>query len=510
NNDIKVIARKDWQKDQVALICGGGSGHEPAHAGFVGQGMLTAAVCGDLFAAPSVDAVLNAIVHVTGPAGCLVIIKNYTGDRLNFGLACEKAKEMGLKVEMVIVGDDISIPNNPKPRGIAGTLFVHKIAGHYAESGASLQEVKMAAEHAMQNIASMGVALSSCSLPGDDSDNRIAQGKAELGLGIHGEAGIETINLAKCRDLVAMMSERLLIAKPSQRHALLINNLGGLSPIEMNVVAKAVRESQLGEQCQFIIGPAPLMTAIDMKGFSLSLLRLDDATAYALTSPVATESWPQAVSMRALEPVAARNCAQKISFTPSQDAPNAQAVRTVCSTLINLETELNRLDAIVGDGDTGSTFAAGARKVLAQLEANNLPLAEPAQLFNVIAENLTSVMGGSSGVLFSIFFTAAGRHFAAHNDLVAALKDGLARMMQYGGAKPGDRTMIDALHPALNAWQDHGFTIAAAAAREGAELTASMQKAHAGRSSYLNSDSLNGTQDPGAFAVASVFTALTK
>lgn len=126
NNDIKVVARSDWQKDKVAIICGGGSGHEPAHAGFVGKGMLTAAVCGDLFAAPSVDAVLNAILHVTGDSGCLVIIKNYTGDRLNFGLAVEKAKEMGYKVDLIVVGDDISIPENPQPRGIAGTYLYRK------------------------------------------------------------------------------------------------------------------------------------------------------------------------------------------------------------------------------------------------------------------------------------------------------------------------------------------------------------------------------------------------
>ncbi|MGL6350185.1 MAG: dihydroxyacetone kinase subunit DhaK, partial [Aeromonas sp.] len=276
NNDIKVIARKDWTKDKVALICGGGAGHEPAHAGFVGQGMLTAAVCGDLCAAPSVDAVLNAIVHVTGSKGCLVIIKNYTGDRLNFGLACEKAKEMGYDVELVIVNDDISIPNNPKPRGIAGTLFVHKVAGYLAEQGASLALVKAAAQNAIDNTASIGIALTSCSLPGDTGESRIAQGKAELGLGIHGESGIETIDVAQCQQFVALMADKLLDARPSQQHAVLINNLGGLSPIEMNVVAKAVVESRLGDGAECFVGPAALMTAIDMKGFSLSLLRLDD------------------------------------------------------------------------------------------------------------------------------------------------------------------------------------------------------------------------------------------
>ncbi|WP_028023767.1 dihydroxyacetone kinase subunit DhaK [Enterovibrio calviensis] len=510
NNDIKVIARNDWNKDKVAIICGGGSGHEPAHAGFVGKGMLTAAVCGDLFAAPSVDAVLNAIVHVTGDKGCLVIIKNYTGDRLNFGLACEKAKEMGYDVELVIVNDDISIPNNPKPRGIAGTLFVHKVAGHAAEQGASLADVKVAAQKAIDNTASIGIALTSCSLPGDTSESRIAHGKAELGLGIHGEAGIETIDVAECQEFVALMSEKLLEARPSEKHAVLINNLGGLSPIEMNVVAKAVVESKLGEGLEFVVGPAALMTAIDMKGFSLSLLRLDEETRSALQSDTATEAWPGVIAKRECPVVQCENKAVKIEYTPSQNDAVAAAIRTVCGTLIDLESELNRLDAIVGDGDTGSTFSAGARKVLAELDANNLPLGEPSVLLNVIGEKLTTVMGGSSGVLLSIFFTAAGSYLSSSDDLVAALQNGLVRMMQYGGAKPGDRTMIDALYPAFNAWAEQGLESGTNAAREGAESTSTMLKANAGRSSYLNSDSLNGTKDPGAYAVECVFASLTK
>ena len=129
---VRVVIRSDWDKSQVALISGGGSGHEPAHAGFVGAGMLTAAVCGDVFASPSVDAVLAGILAVTGPAGCLLIVKNYTGDRLNFGLAAARARSLGHKVELVIVGDDIALPDLLQPRGVAGTLFVHKIAGAMA------------------------------------------------------------------------------------------------------------------------------------------------------------------------------------------------------------------------------------------------------------------------------------------------------------------------------------------------------------------------------------------
>src|SRR5690348_8372423 len=141
---IRVVVRNDWDKSRVALISGGGSGHEPAHAGFVGEGMLTAAVCGDIFASPTVDAVLAGILAVAGSSGCLLIVKNYTGDRLNFGLAAERARQFGLNVEIVIVDDDVALPELPQARGVAGTLFVHKIAGALAENGADLAHVAAA------------------------------------------------------------------------------------------------------------------------------------------------------------------------------------------------------------------------------------------------------------------------------------------------------------------------------------------------------------------------------
>ena len=274
---IRIVTRSDWQQDKVAIISGGGSGHEPAHAGFIGKGMLTAAVCGDVFASPSVDAVLNAIVHVTGEKGCLVIVKNYTGDRLNFGLACEKAKKMGLNVEMVIVADDISIPDNLRPRGIAGTIFIHKVAGYFAEQGSDLSTVKEAAQTAIDGTASIGVALSSCSLIGEESSQRIAEGKAELGLGIHGEPGITTINMTSCSDVVAIMVKKLkaTLSSSNTKIALMINNLGGVSPLEMSLITKDILESGLKDNIQLILDPAAMMTAIDMKGFSISYLELN-------------------------------------------------------------------------------------------------------------------------------------------------------------------------------------------------------------------------------------------
>ena len=163
----KVIVRTDWTKDKVALVSGGGAGHEPAHAGFVGQGLLTAAVSGEIFASPTVDAVLSAILHVTGPKGCLLVVKNYTGDRLNFGLAAEKAKaEHGLNVKMVIMGDDVAFGGGSKQaRGLAGTLFVHKIAGAAAEAGASLEEVHKLALTVCDTARTLGLSFSTCTQP---------------------------------------------------------------------------------------------------------------------------------------------------------------------------------------------------------------------------------------------------------------------------------------------------------------------------------------------------------
>ena len=187
---IKVVVRTDWDRSKVALVSGGGSGHEPSHAGFVGQGMLTAAVCGDVFASPSVDAVLAGILAVTGKAGCLLIVKNYTGYRLNFGLAAERARAFGLKVAMVIVDDDVALPELPQARGVAGTLFVHKIAGAMAEAGANLDTISATAQSVIKGAISIGMSLDTCTDPGNPKEGRIASGKAELGLGIHGEAGI--------------------------------------------------------------------------------------------------------------------------------------------------------------------------------------------------------------------------------------------------------------------------------------------------------------------------------
>lgn len=507
--DLRVVVRSDWDRSKVALISGGGSGHEPAHIGFVGKGMLTAAVCGDVFASPSVDAVLHAIINVTGEAGCLLIVKNYTGDRLNFGLAAEKAKQLGYRVEMVMVQDDIALPDNPQPRGIAGTALVHKIAGYAAEKGQNLADVAAVAQRAIEMTASIGVAFSSCHIPGEARDDRVKPGTCELGMGIHGEPGASILKTQNSVEVVSQMVQRLAAHTGTGPLALMINNLGGFSMLEMSVLTREVLHSAIGRQVRLLLGPATLVSALDMKGFSLSVLRLDDGLEKALLAAVEAAGWTAALSPSTLVEAPAKTVNRQQTFTPSANDHVAAQLKTVCRTLIELESELNDLDAKVGDGDTGSTFAAGAKSILKACEEQALPLDQAGQLLNVMGEKLATVMGGSSGVLMSIMFTAAGQRLEQGDALPEALIYGLERMQHYGGAQVGQRTMIDALHPAFAAL-DAGKDLAAAAeaAREGAESTSRMRSAGAGRASYLNAESLDGVKDPGAYAVEKVFAAL--
>lgn len=507
--EIKVVVRTDRDPSNVAIVSGGGAGHEPAQTGFVGQGMLTAAVSGDIFASPSVAAVLAGIRAVTGPAGCLLVVTNYTGDRLNFGLAAEQARAEGLKVEMVIVGDDIALPHLPQPRGVAGTLFIHKIAGYLSERGAGLGEIAAATRAAAAETRSLGVALSSCAIPGQPFEARMGDDEAELGLGIHGEPGVETIALTEIGRIVRVMADRLLATLPAgpADHALMINNLGGVPALEMGVIAHEVLRSCLAPRIRCLVGPGSLMTSLNMNGFSLSLLRLDETRAAALSAQAAPSAWPGTSRPAPVSPLPLPGRGGDDLVPASENPAFAAQISAACRRLVAMEAELNRLDSLAGDGDTGSTVAAGARSVLAAIP--HLPLADPAAACRRIGQILSASMGGSSGVLLSIFFTAAGQKLADGGALPEALSEGLARMRFYGGAAPGDRTLIDALNPAIAALPA-GVDAAAVAAHEGADATARMGRARAGRAAYLGGTDLTGIPDAGATAVAAVFSAFAE
>jgi len=502
---IKVVCRTDLDKSKVALISGGGSGHEPAHAGFVGAGMLTAAVCGEVFASPSVDAVLAAILAVTGPAGCLLIVKNYTGDRLNFGLAAERARAFGLDVGMVVVDDDIALPDLPQARGVAGTLFVHKIAGALAEDGADLATVTAAATRTIDAMASIGTSLDTCTVPGSLKEARIAPGMAELGLGIHGEAGVEQVSFQDATTAMDQVLDKLAPHMGDGDHVAILNNLGSTTPLEMSVLAQALASSEKASGIKYVIGPAAMMTSLDMHGFSVSVLPIDDSNDALLGHPVDLPAWP---GMHSIAPVQTRPLPDGLS--PIRPVPSAKpATRALlvqcCDLLIDAEADLNALDAKSGDGDTGSTLTTAARALKGALDT--LPLADPTQLFRAVGNELSQTMGGSSGVILAIFFGATGDACASGKPTTMALMAGLDRISEVGGAAKGDRTMIDALSPALDALPN-GIAAAAQAARAGADGTAKIVNAKAGRAAYVPSDNLAGHNDPGAEAVALLFEGL--
>ncbi|HAB39045.1 MAG TPA: dihydroxyacetone kinase [Rhodobacteraceae bacterium] len=504
---IRVVVRNDWDKSKVALVSGGGSGHEPAHAGFVGRGMLTAAVCGDVFASPSVDAVLAGILAVTGQSGCLLIVKNYTGDRLNFGLAAERARAFGLKVNMVIVDDDVALPELSQPRGVAGTLFVHKIAGALAEDGQSLENVTQAAERVIAGAKTLGMSLDTCTVPGSPKEDRIPAGKVELGLGIHGESGVEQIDFVDAKQSMAAITDKLAPLMDNKPHVVLLNNLGGASILEMLVLANELAIGSISKNLKMIVGPASMMTSLDMRGFSVSIYPLNPEDEALLSAPCAPSSWPGCIALTPVPVVELPDGLSPIKPIPSEHAAMADFLTKCCEILITSEADLNALDAKSGDGDTGSTLAGAARALVGALD--RLPLADHTQLYRAIGQELSQTMGGSSGVLLAIFFTAAGDAASSGLPMVDTLKEGLKRMQEIGGAKLGDRTMIDALKPALDELAS-GVVPAANAARKGAIHTSTIVKAKAGRASYINAEQLYGHIDPGAEAVARLFEGIVR
>lgn len=503
---IKVVVRNDWDKSKVALVSGGGSGHEPAHAGFVGEGMLSAAICGDVFASPSLDAVLAGILAVTGEAGCLLIVKNYTGDRLNFGLAAERARAFGLKVNMVIVDDDAALPDLPQQRGLAGALFVHKIAGAIAEAGENLETVTSAAQAVIAGTSTIGMSLDTCTVPGSLKEDRIADGHAELGLGIHGEPGVEQVAYTNAQGAMKRVVDKLAEASDHQPKVALLNNLGGVTDLEMSVLARELLNSKIAGQLKYVVGPASLMTSLDMRGFSVSLLSFKQSDIVALQAPSNPKAWPGVCEVKSNDLVPLPDGLKPELAAASQHPERRAIVEKCCRILIAAEADLNALDAKSGDGDTGSTLSTAARALINALD--QLPLADMTQLYRAIGIQLSQTMGGSSGILLAIFFGAAGDASASGKDNLGALKAGLVRVQEVGGAHVGDRTMIDALSPALDALAE-SLGHAATAARKGADKTANITKAKAGRATYVSADQLAGHNDPGAEAVARLFENLS-
>ena len=295
-----IIARNEQVAGQVGLISGGGSGHEPAHAGFVGDGMLSAAIAGAVFTSPTPDQILEAIKEADQGAGVFMVVKNYSGDIMNFEMAQELAEMEGIEVASIVVDDDIAVENSlytQGRRGVAGTIFVHKILGHAAREGKSLAEIKDLADKIVPNIHTIGLALSGATVPEVGKPGFVlAEDEIEYGIGIHGEPGYRKESMQPSRQLAEELTGKLLEAfeaKEGERYALLINGMGATPLMEQYVFANDVAS---------ILGDAGLdvafkklgnyMTSIDMAGLSLTLMKIeDDAWLEALESPVKTIAW---------------------------------------------------------------------------------------------------------------------------------------------------------------------------------------------------------------------------
>jgi len=281
---FEVITRADKKEGKVALVSGGGSGHEPSHAGFVGEGMLDAAVCGAVFTSPTPDQVFEAIKGVKTDAGVLLIIKNYTGDVMNFEMAMEMAEAEDIKVDKVVIDDDVAVMNSTWTvgrRGIAGTVLLHKITGAAAESGKDLAGVKAVAEKVVANVRSMGVALTPCIVPEAGKPSfTLEEDEMEVGLGIHGEPGVEKMKIKTADEIVDILMGKILGDMPlasGDEVVVLVNGLGGTPLMEMYVVNRKVNEILAGKGVKIIdtvVGN--YMTSIEMAGLSLSVLKLDD------------------------------------------------------------------------------------------------------------------------------------------------------------------------------------------------------------------------------------------
>ena len=280
-----ILVRKDAPvSGKVGLVSGGGSGHEPSHGGYVGYGMLDAAVCGEVFTSPTPDQVYEAIKEVNSGNGVLLIIKNYTGDVMNFEMAKEMAEMDGIDVDFVVVNDDVAVENSlytAGRRGIAGTVFVHKIAGAKATTGASLQEVKDVANKVISNLRSMGMALSPCTVPAAGKPNfTLEEDEIEIGMGIHGEPGTHKEKISTAKDITSHLVDKILNdmdIKDEDEVAVMINGLGSTPLMELYIANKTVNEILTGKNIKIyntFVGE--FMTSLEMAGYSVSILKLDE------------------------------------------------------------------------------------------------------------------------------------------------------------------------------------------------------------------------------------------
>jgi dihydroxyacetone kinase len=525
----KVMFRADAEQirnQQIAIISGGGSGHEPAHAGYIGAGMLSAGVAGEVFTSPDTDSVLAAIKAVAGKSGALLVVKNYTGDRLNFGLAAEMARSEGIPVEMIIVDDDVALRGKGQfagARGLAGTIFIHKLVGAAAAESKSLADVAAIGRAAVKFLATMGVSFSAGTSPSVGKPSfELGDDEMELGLGIHGEPGVTRTHLQPADELTeTLLTEILTHGKfgDDRRVAVMINNLGATTEMELAIVARHViafleRKAFTVER----IYAGTFLSSLDMAGISISVLGIKDDWLRWLDAPTSAPAWPNVLKQRSGR-VGARMAPKvsvNLSSTTVKDVQTEtgrrtrRAIEAACEALIEAEGELTEMDRITGDGDLGTSMKRAAAVVRDAVES--YPLDDVPATLKAIGHTLRRELGGSSGPLYGVFFLRCGNvledsGWAGLAQWAEALEEGCRAISELGGAKPGDRTMLDALDPFVRSLKSAGANVsrevllaAVDEAQLGVEATAQMMP-RLGRSSYLR-DRVLGHPDPGAKAVA--------
>ncbi|SES41330.1 dihydroxyacetone kinase [Tranquillimonas rosea] len=534
-----VVACDGPRDGKVAVVVGGGSGHEPAFAGYVGRGLADAAAVGNVFASPSPEQILDAARAVDGGAGVLFLYGNYTGDVMNFDMAAEELEAAGSPARSVAVTDDVaSAPNDRKQerRGIAGDFFVFKIAGAAAEAGRDLDGCLAAARAANAATASMGVALTACSMPQTGKPNfEIGAGEMEIGMGLHGEPGmrrgpLETAD-AVTDELFAPVADALQLAR-GDRVAALVNGLGATGLLELYVIQR--RLAQLLDENGVSVHRTwvgEYATSLEMAGASVTLLKLDDDLTRLLDAPCRAPALSVGSDIPKAEGTLTRRNRDTRTETQAVDRSALATdgpitpetframVRAAAAAIRDQRDWLSELDGVIGDGDHGVTMDIGWSAVLSALDS-----ATPDETITGtnrrMAKAFLDAVGASSGPLYASAMTAAAAAVSDRLNLDAGatvawlrgMRDGI---ISRGGAAPGDKTMLDAWLPAV----DHAESALAegrdalaclAAARDGARSgrddTAQMESRR-GRSKKLGARSV-GHVDPGAASTHVILAAM--
>ena len=548
---FKIIKKRIINKEKVSLISGGGSGHEPAHAGYVGDGMLDAAVCGDVFASPSQVQVYQAIRETTSNKGTLLIIKNYSGDMMNFKNAAHLAKEDGIDVEYVKVDDDIAVQDSLYTigrRGVAGTIFVHKIAGALAETGKNLQEVKAVAEKAARNVKSIGFAFSSCTVPAKGSPTfDIADDEMEYGVGIHGEPGIQREKTISANELASRMVVSLLrsLDMTQGEVALMINGFGSTPLQELYVLNHAVYKELIASGItvhRIFVGN--YMTSIDMIGASVSLLKLDDELKTLLNFPCITPGlniYGQTLQAEYVPLLIEKenSMSSNISYKIQTDEVHSfiynerlslnnlyYLVDAMSECIIRNEVPFCELDAIAGDGDFGMSIAKGFQRLKYEWNEITTTSNSIGDFLEKCSLIIMEHCGGASGPIWGSAFRGASKYAGVVSDLslmqfADMIQSSIVAIQNTGertfgrGAIVGDKTLIDALVPFADSLKasaidclsfKEAFKVAAASAVEGANTT-KLISAKMGRAGTVGERSI-GHPDAGAQALGIIFTEL--